>query len=264
MNRIVRIALGITACVGVGACSSVSESETGSDRGGAGAGNPPSMGHASAPDALPSGASGVLDGDASSAGAPDTGPTSVYASTTELDVPVPDTGRVYVKLEGPAIVDPKTPADSSDWDLAFEGFNVYTNSGPSGTAQGSAFGPLDIVTLEDEATPTVPFLSPDKTGGAFADWYAYDGTSHALYSRFHVYGVKSGGALWKAQVLSYYAAQDNAPVSALYQFRYAQLGDPVGTTRTIQVDGTADGLGGAADSPSGCLDLATGTISKLT
>ncbi|MEO8905186.1 MAG: hypothetical protein ABI627_27005, partial [Polyangiaceae bacterium] len=42
------------------------------------------------------------------------------------------------------------------------------------------------------------------------------------------------------------------------------LGDPVGTTRTIQVDGTADGLGGAADSPSGCLDLATGTISKLT
>ncbi|MEI9949120.1 MAG: hypothetical protein WDO74_09085 [Pseudomonadota bacterium] len=84
-----------------------------------------------------------------------------------------------------------------------------------------------------------------------------------MYSRYHVYGVKSGDRLWKAQILSYYSEQDNAPVSALYQIRYSQLSDQVGDTHTLQIDGTAGGLSGTADAASGCLDLATGTVLQL-
>ena len=58
---------------------------------------------------------------------------SVFDSGTELRVPVPDSGRVYVKLAPPSIVTPAgDPKASREWDLAFEGFDVFTNSGVSG------------------------------------------------------------------------------------------------------------------------------------
>ena len=202
-------------------------------------------------------------GEAGARGAEEGG-TSVYAETSELAVPVPEMGRVYVKLDGPSIVVPSAdPARSSDWDLAFEGYGIYTNSGPSGSGKGAAFGQLDIFALLDDTAPTVPFLSPDKASGALGDWYAYDGASHAIYSRFHVYGVQNAERLWKLQILSYYSELDNAPVSALYQVRYAELGDGVAGTQALQIDGTAGGLSGAADAPSGCLDLASGQVLKL-
>lgn len=195
------------------------------------------------------------------AGTPDGGGLE---GTTELQVPVPTTGRVYVNLATPAVVTPSgAPAADGSWDLAFEGYDVFTNSGASGAGQGGAFGPLDVSTLEEDAAPTVPFLSTDKAGGAFVDWYAYDSSSHVLYSRFHVYGVKRGTRLWKVQVLSYYGVQDNAPTSALYQVRFAELTSGVGQTQTAQIDGTAGGLSGPEDAPSGCLELASGAVTPL-
>jgi len=189
---------------------------------------------------------------------------SVYDSTTVLEVPVPDSGRVFVQLAKPALVTPSQPADSREWDLAFEGYDVFSNSGPSGSGQGAAFGQLDVSDLREATVPEVPFLSPDKAGGAFVDWYAYDGSSHALYSRFHVYGIERGNLLWKVQIASYYSEQDNAPVSGRYRIRYAALGDNVGETQDVQVDGTAGGITGTASAPSGCLDLESGTVSQLT
>src|SRR6187399_1197447 len=91
--------------------------------------------------------------------------------TRELEVAVPDTGRVYVQLAEPALVTPSNPRESNDWDLAFENYDVFTNSGPSGAGRGAAFGQLDLSTLQDDTTPEVPFLAPDKAGGAFLDWY---------------------------------------------------------------------------------------------
>jgi hypothetical protein len=186
------------------------------------------------------------------------------ANTQQFEVSVPETGRVYLKLSPPSLVIPSDPANSPEWDLAFENFDVYTNSGPSGAGQAAAFGQVDISAFGDDAAPAVPFLSPDKAGGAFANWYAYDGQNHALYSRHHVYGVKNGERLWKAQILSYYSEQDNAPVSGLYQIRYAELGDEVGDTHTLQIDGTAGGLSGSASSGSGCLDLASAAVRQIT
>src|SRR5687768_11125283 len=46
-----------------------------------------------------------------------------------LKVPVPATGRAYVKLASPpAIVTPADPKTDKGWDLAFEGLDVYSNS----------------------------------------------------------------------------------------------------------------------------------------
>jgi len=187
----------------------------------------------------------------------------VHDGTRELEVAVPDTGRVYVQLAEPALVTPSAPRESNDWDLAFENYDVFTNSGPSGAGRGAAFGQLDLSTLQDDTTPEVPFLAPDKAGGAFLDWYAYDGKNHALFSRFHVYGVQRGDRLWKIQISSYYAEQDNAPLSGRYRIRYAALGDSVGATQILQIDGTAGGISGAVGAPSGCLDLESGTVSML-
>lgn len=192
---------------------------------------------------------------------------SVFDGVAALRVPVPDSGRVYVKLAPPSVVTPAgDPATSLDWDLAFEGFDVFTNSGASGAGQAAAFGPLDAVMFLDDAAPKVPFLTQDKAGGAFLDWYAYEQTSHALWSRYHVYGVRDGARLWKVQILSYYGQRDGAAVPAIYRMRYAELtADGSGPPHELSdVDGTAGGLSAGPSSPSECLDLGTGARSMLS
>lgn len=213
---------------------------------------------ASKPDA---GAGADADGGAIDAGAP-------FESGAELRVTVPDAGRVYVKLSPPTVVSPGADAKTSaDWDLAFEGLDVFTNSGPSGAGSAAAFGPLDAVTFLGDEAPVVPFLSPDKSGGAFLDWYAYEGSSHALWSRYHVYGVADGARLWKVQVLGYYGQRDGATIPGLYKLRYAELtGESAGAgaTHEVDIDGSAGGATAPASTPSECLDLASGARVMLT
>jgi hypothetical protein len=202
-------------------------------------------------------------------GGTDAGPDAdPFTIGDELDVKVPDTGRAYVKLGSPPQIvtisgDPKA---SNGWDLAFEGLDVFTNSGVSGNGQCASFGPLDSVVFLDDSVPQVPFLITDKTGGAFIRWYAYDGTAHALFSRFHVFGVKDGTRTFKVQVEGYYAERDGAPVSALYGLRYAEVtatgSNP--TQELTMLDGTAGGTNAPADTPSECLDLTTGQRVMLT
>jgi hypothetical protein len=194
----------------------------------------------------------------------DSDDSSLYDSTSELEVSVPEEGRVYVQLSEPSVVSPSAPETSNDWDLAFEGYHVFTNSGPSGTGKGAAFGQLQLSSLRSDVAPEVPFMAPDKAGGAFLDWYAYDGTNHALFSRLHVYGVKRGERLWKVQIVSYYSEQDNAPLSGLYRIRYAPVAEQVGATQNLQVDGTAAGVASTANALSGCLDLESGSVVMLT
>jgi hypothetical protein len=193
---------------------------------------------------------------------------SVFNTGAELRVTVPQTGRVYVRLNAPAAV--VTPADPKNdprgWDIAFEGLEVYTNSGPSGAGGVQGFGPLDAVAFIDDNAPQVPFLSGDKTGGAFLRWYFYDGSNHVLDSRFHTYGVKDGDKQYKVQVLGYYGDRNGAPVSALYRVRWSEItAAGPGTTQDIAtIDGTAGGPTAPTTSPSDCLDLGTGVHTPLT
>jgi hypothetical protein len=185
-----------------------------------------------------------------------------------LEVLVPGEGSVFVDLAGPSVVELLNDgADhSTAWDLAFSKWDVFTNSGPSGSGAGKAFGPLEILGYFSDTPPEVPFLTEDRTGGAFLDWYDYDGAFHALYSRFHVYGVKRDERLWKVQILGYYGEVEGAPVSAIYSIRYAEVtSSGIGETVVVEnIDGTAGGPSGSEDAPSTCLDLATGALSQKT
>lgn len=185
-----------------------------------------------------------------------------------LRIPVPETGTTFVKLETPEIATVSGDGkDSLAWDLAFTGYDIFTNSGPSGKGKSLAFGPYDAVIFLTDTAPEAPFITPDKSGGAFLYWYKYEGApSHALWSRFHVFGVKDGDKYWKVQVIGYYGERQGAPVAALYKIRYAEMtAGGAGPTKTVDLlDGTAGGTQGNDATPSECLDLGTGARAMLT
>jgi hypothetical protein len=181
--------------------------------------------------------------------------------TTTIPVEVSADQPTFVKLGVPAVVSVGDAKTSRDWDLSFQGYEVSTNGGISGPGVGAAFGPLaaSYFAFPDEPVD-VPFLIEDRAEGAFLRWYAYDGETHTIYSRHHVYGLRSNDVFYKLEVLSYYGEVAGAPVSALYRVRYAEVGeDENGETRDVSgIDGTVDGGSTAPDAPSGCLTLATG------
>lgn len=178
-----------------------------------------------------------------------------------LDIPVPESGAVYVDLDTRAVV-----TDSDPWDLAFEGFEVRTNGGVSGAGQGAAFGPVAPEDFLAEAEPHVPFFIDDRTGGAFLDWYDYEQGEHVIYSRYHVYGVRRANTFYKLQVLTFYGEVAGAPTSGIYSIRYAEAtpagGDPIVTVTDI--DGTAGGASPPPTAKSGCIALATGVVTQLS
>ena len=189
-----------------------------------------------------------------------------FTSSEELLVPVA-AGRVHVKLASPpAIVIPADPKTDKGWDLAFEGLDVFTNSGPSGAGLGASFGPLEPIVFVDDAVPQTPFLATDTTGGAFLRWWYYGGAAanHALYTRFHVYGVQDGAKQYKVQVLNYYGVRDGAPTAALYRVRWAEItAAGSGPVKDLaDLDGTADQANVAGKSE--CLDLGTSARMMLT
>jgi hypothetical protein len=186
----------------------------------------------------------------------------------ELTVDVPATGRVFVDLKTPGIA----PVDgdgsaSKAWDIAFEGYNVYTNGGLSGPGDAGALGPYGPEVFASGVDPASPIITRDAIGGPFLTWYAYDykNPAHALYSRYHVFGVKDADRLWKVQILSYYGEVEGAPVSAMYRLRYAALtSDETSPTQELShLDGTAGGATGNEDTPSECLNLETGARISL-
>jgi hypothetical protein len=192
-----------------------------------------------------------------------------FTSSEQLDVPVPATGRVYVKLASPpAVVTPADPKTDKTWDLAFEGLDVFTNGGPSGPGNAAAFGPNDPIVFLGDTAPMPPFLSADTTGGAFIRWWFYGGAAanHALYTRFLIYGIKDGAKQYKVQVLDYYGLRDGAPTAALYRVRWAEVtATGVGPTQDLaDLDGTAGGTTASPTVKSECLDLGTSARTMLT
>jgi hypothetical protein len=193
---------------------------------------------------------------------------AIFAGGRELRVVVGANERSYVNLANDKVVTPSA-SPSSDWDLAFQGYDIFTSSGPSATnaaaSGGAAFGPFESGVFANEKAPSVPFLTPDRVGGAFLDWYKYEGSpNHVLWSRFHVFGVRDGDKLYKVQILSYYGERDGAAVPALYKVRYAALNPPGPTQEIERLDGSAGGASAAATTPHECLDLVQGTRVFMT
>jgi hypothetical protein len=181
-----------------------------------------------------------------------------------LELELRPASRTFVELATPSVIDVDGDgSESFEWDLAFAGLNVFTNSGVSGPGDGAGFGPLTPPTFLSDTAPDVPFWIEDRAGGAFLDWYEYE--AQALYSRYHVYGLRDGERLYKVQILSYYGEVAGAPVSALYRLRYAEVLE-TGASATMEltkVDATAGGVAEPADEPSACLELETGSVLEL-
>jgi hypothetical protein len=179
-----------------------------------------------------------------------------------MRIDVPSSDPVFVNLKRRRGV--SVARASLDWDLRFEGFRVFTNSGPSGPGDGAAFGPSDELDLLFDTVPAVP-LRPDRAVGPLSAWYLYQGG--VIYSRYHLYGVRKGDRLWKLQILSYYGQQSGQDTSGLYQLRYAQVSE-AGSEATVAVmDLDATGGGDTATNESsvaGCLDFASGDVFPLS
>jgi hypothetical protein len=196
-------------------------------------------------------------------------PPEDFRVGVELRVTVARDASTFVNLAAAKVVDigEAEPRQSSDWDLAFRGWDIFTNGGASGGGKGAAFGPLPFTYLLAAVEPRdVPFLIEDKAAGAFRDWYFYDGQWHSLYSRFHAYGVKSGERLFKLQLLGYYGDVQGAPISGLFRLRYAEV-TPESDGKIVEIsklDATAGGLGGDDQAASGSLTLGTGEQQQLT
>jgi len=196
------------------------------------------------------------------AGAMDAG--DPFDQGKELKVAV--NGPTFVRLDPLSIVTPADPKTSMEWDLQFNGWDVFTNSGVSGGGQCQSFGPLDLSAFFETTAPEVPFLYQDITGGAFYRWYAYEGApNHTLWSRNHTYGIVDGTRMFKLQVVGYYGMQMGAPVTAIYSIRYAEVTSTgVMPTQTLtDIDGTAGGPTGTDATQSECVDLGTGMKVKL-
>lgn len=132
------------------------------------------------------------------------------------------------------------PAALPGWDLAMQRMSIKLNGGVSGTAgvQASVVTGTPYASLS--AAPAAGW-DTDRADGPDTDlmadfllsvgetsWYDYDGTSHKLSPRPHVYAVKSGeGTYYKLAVLNYY----NAAGSAGYlTVQWAKIAAPSGAT----------------------------------
>lgn len=199
-------------------------------------------------DSGPEGASGKRG-----SGDPD-GPAPAQDGVVELDVSA--RGRTYLDLAALSFV--ASQGTDTDWDLAFQGYDVYTNGGASGNGRGSAFGPLSPPTFLSDTAPDVPRVV-DEPGGAFLRWYAYD-SDHVLLSRFHVYALRDGDRHYKLQILSYYQERGGARLSARYSLRYAEV-----TSRGVSPPELVMALDATGETPeSECLNLETGERLRLT
>src|SRR5262245_58207395 len=79
---------------------------------------------------------------------------SPFDQGKELVLQVP----AFVKLDPLSVVTIADPKTSKDWDLQFTGWDVFTNSGLSGSGMCKAFGPLDLDVFFETQVPDVPFL----------------------------------------------------------------------------------------------------------
>jgi hypothetical protein len=138
-------------------------------------------------------------------------------------------GPIYVDFSTGAITDPTDPGNSTDWDLEFNNYEVHQNA--------SMFGPGQCGTYEvwqDQTDPTDYYETPsaptapqayfaDSFGSVMANWYNYDGDTHILTSKNHVYAVRIGDHYYKLQIISYYKDIGGTPVSGWYTFRWLAL-----------------------------------------
>ncbi len=159
----------------------------------------------------------------------------IYSGSSPNFTGAPDTltfdgsGTVYVDFSSGAIVTPANPATSTDWDLAFTNYEVHQNAtvfGPGSAGTYEIWTDQTVPTDFNEtlSAPTAPqAYFADELGSVMTDWYSYNGQTHTLTSKQHVYVIQTGAHYYKLQIITYYKDVGGTPVSGWYNFRWAEL-----------------------------------------
>jgi len=148
-------------------------------------------------------------------------------ATSEAVIPV-GAVKTYFDFSSGSTVTPVDPMSSTDWDIAFYAYDIYQNSGPNGSGNCAAFpayGELAIATDIDgyTAQPQAPMFE-DIFASVLTDWYNYTGPpAHQLLSKEHVYLIRTGGSVYKLEIISYYANVGGVPTSGWYTFDWVEL-----------------------------------------
>jgi hypothetical protein len=159
----------------------------------------------------------------------DTFTTHVVAEDDEL--------WIYFDFQSGGEVIPEDPAESTDWDLAFQRFHVMTNGGSSGSGEArvAVLAAADFDALqrapeggyvEDSDDGDDDDSDPDYVFEIDDGWYAYDPSSHTLSPRALVYVVRTPeGDYFKLMMLGYY---DDSGSDGRPSFRWAPVEAPEG------------------------------------
>lgn len=129
------------------------------------------------------------------------------------------------------VVTPDKPAESLEWDIAFQRYNVKTNGGTSGPGEGAS-ADLGELSLETTKTATVKGWTQDdviedaRTGdeqsmnSVLSGWYSYHFGKHELVSKYVLYAVKAAdGRVALFKIYDYYDAAGTAGhLTILYRF----------------------------------------------
>ena len=148
---------------------------------------------------------------------------------------------VYVNLASATRVDVTdvVARTSTDWDLAFKRYIIFTNGGDGGVGQGAATHvatPFDSVVAADATgMVTESFFDAncngktDQLGGlvtTFSDWYSYDQATNMLTPQSLTYIVRGGtGQLYKVAIQTYYGSVNGGtgPFGGDYVIRVGAL-----------------------------------------
>ncbi len=162
----------------------------------------------------------------------------IYAGTSPSFTGIaPDTltfdgssgGPVYIDFSAGTTTQPADPRNSVDWDILFDSYDIHQNNTVFGSGHSATYeiwrdqtDPTNF--LESGSAPTQPqAYFPDQLGSVMTNWYDYDGNTHTLTSKNHVYIIRHGAKHFKLQIRSYYKDISGSPVSGWYMINWLGL-----------------------------------------
>jgi len=148
---------------------------------------------------------------------------AAFGATQTATVSVAAAGApVYFDLAAGAV------GNAASWDIAFDGWNILSNGGVSGSGGVSAV-PDDVTAFANidfayaSSAPPQAYRS-DTFSGVFAlnPWYRYNitGSDNQIWPTYNVYLIRRGTAVYKVQLTGYYSTT-GAPRNIT--IRYAKL-----------------------------------------
>ena len=154
-------------------------------------------------------------------------------------------GPIYVDFSAGITTTPADPLNSTEWDIAFQAYEIHQNSSVFGSGQTATYPVWQDQTdstdfTETASAPTVPnAYFTDGLGSVLTNWYNYNGNTHQLSSKNHVYIIRHNDHFYKLQISSYYRDIGGTPVSAWYTFKWLALAGPDTSFNGVDSMGTS-------------------------